>query len=191
MELILKIKLLKFGDDWNLFVNNILQLSKETYKSLHDLYYFIFLNEQLDFNNKNILIINGGNQLLYSIIKLNSNNIFIVDKLSEEYAKLDSLPIGDKNIKSNNLKDFIDKNKNLFDFILLDMCKNYDYDLFFNSTTIRSIKQLSNKDAKFYFYIPANKNYNEIINKNFKNIKVYKYKLKDLEEEINVISCNL
>ena len=191
MELILKIKLLKFGDDWNLFVNNILQLSKETYQSLHDLYYFIFLNEQLDFNNKNILIINGGNQLLYSIMKLNNNNIFIVDELSEEYSKLDILPIGDKNIKSNNLKDFIDKNKKLFDFVLLDMCKNYDYDLFFNSTTIRSIKQLSNKDAKFYFYTPANKNYNEIINKNFKNIKVYKYKLKDLEEEINVISCNL
>ncbi len=191
MELILKIKLLKFGDDWNLFVNNILQLSKETYKSLHDLYYFIFLNEQLDFNNKNILIINGGNQLLYSIMKLNNNNIFIVDELSEEYSKLDILPISDKNIKSNNLKDFINKNKKLFDFVLLDMCKNYDYDLFFNSTTMRSIKQLSNKDAKFYFYIPANKNYNEIINKNFKNIKVYKYKLKDLEEEINVISCNL
>ena len=191
MELILKIKLLKFGDDWNLFVNNILQLSKETYKSFHDLYYFIFLNEQLDFNNKNILIINGGNQLLYSIMKLNNNNIFIVDELSEEYSKLDILPIGDKNIKSNNLKDFINKNKKLFDFVLLDMCKNYDYDLFFNSTTMRSIKQLSNKDAKFYFYIPANKNYNEIINKNFKNIKVYKYKLKDLEEEINVISCNL
>ena len=191
MELILKIKLLKFGDDWNLFVNNILQLSKETYKSIHDLYYFIFLNEQLDFNNKNILIINGGNQLLYSIMKLNNNNIFIVDESSEEYSKLDILPISDKNIKSNNLKDFINKNKNLFDFVLLDMCKNYDYDLFFNSTTIRSIKQLSNKDAKFYFYIPANKNYNEIINKNFKNIKVYKYKLKDLEEEINVISCNL
>lgn len=191
MELILKIKLLKFGDDWNLFVNNILQLSKETYKSLHDLYYFIFLNEQLDFNNKNILIINGGNQLLYSIMKLNNNNIFIVDELSEEYSKLDILPISDKNIKSNNLIDFINKNKNLFDFVLLDMCRNYDYDLFFNSTTIRSIKQLSNKDAKFYFYIPANKNYNEIINKNFKNIKIYKYKLKDLEEEINVISCNL
>lgn len=191
MELILKIKLLKFGDDWNLFVNNILQLSKETYKSLHDLYYFIFLNEQLDFNNKNILIINGGNQLLYSIMKLNNNNIFIVDELSEEYSKLDILPISDKNIKSNNLIDFINKNKNLFDFVLLDMCRNYDYDLFFNSTTMRSIKQLSNKDAKFYFYIPANKNYNEIINKNFKNIKVYKYKLKDLEEEINVISCNL
>lgn len=191
MELILKIKLLKFGDDWNLFVNNILQLSKETYKSLHDLYYFIFLNEQLDFNNKNILIINGGNQLLYSIMKLNNNNIFIVDELSEEYSKLDILPISDKNIKSNNLIDFINKNKNLFDFVLLDMCRNYDYDLFFNSTTMRSIKQLSNKDAKFYFYIPANKNYNEIINKNFKNIKIYKYKLKDLEEEINVISCNL
>ncbi len=142
MELILKIKLLKFGDDWNLFVNNILQLSKETYKSFHDLYYFIFLNEQLDFNNKNILIINGGNQLLYSIMKLNNNNIFIVDELSEEYSKLDILPIGDKNIKSNNLKDFINKNKNLFDFVLLDMCKNYDYDLLFHSTTIRSIIRL-------------------------------------------------
>lgn len=191
MELILKIKLLKFGDDWNLFVNNVLQLSKETYQSLHDLYYFIFLNEQLDFNNKNILIINGGNQILYSIMNLNSNNIFVVDELSEKYSELDVFPVTNKDIKSNNLENFISKNKNLFDFILLDVCKNYNYDLFFNKTTIRSIKKLSNKNTKFYFYVPSNKIYNEIIEKNFKNIKIYKYKLKDLEEEINVISCNL
>lgn len=157
-------RLITYSDSWELYINNQIELTNTLYKDISNLYEEVLYST--DFEYKDVLVINGGNQILSNLIK-NNTNIVIIDSLGNEYTQYkDILNIDNSITLYTSIEEFISLNRTKFDLIVIDISFSVDYNKIYNKEFLKVLKAYS-RNKNYICYIPINKEkeYLELISK--------------------------